>query len=431
MMLVTRVFLYTIFISFLFSCDDRTPKKTKPITDVFLGATIIDGTGNEPIIDGVIVVQSGKILDIGKSDNVEFPESVIKHDLSGKIIMPGIINSHGHVGDVKGITPGQYSKENIIDNLKTYAHYGVTTVVSLGGDRTEAVAIRSVNDTTTYPTYSRLYIAGAVVKSNDPELAKKEVDDNVAMGVDFIKIRVDDNLGKSTKMSEEAYLAIISQAHKNNLQLAAHMFYLEDAKSLVEAGADFLAHSIRDRQADSEIIELLKNNNICYCPTLTRDLSTFVYEEVPDFFDDPFFQDYMEDSILAPLMDPLHQDKIKKSESAQLYKMALEVALKNLKILSDSNVTISFGTDSGVATRFPGYFEHLEMQMMADAGMQPMKIITAATKDAANCLQLKNVGSLSSGNWADFIVLDKNPLDDISNTKSISSVWISGKKIER
>jgi imidazolonepropionase-like amidohydrolase len=123
---------------------------------------------------------------------------------------------------------------------------------------------------------------------------------------------------------------------------------------------------------------------------------------------------------------------MKASASAQAYKAALVVAKRNLKKASNAGVLIAMGTDSGAfPERFEGYFEHLEMEMMAEAGMTPAQILRAATRDAAVAMKLENVGSLAVGAWADFVVLDKNPLTDIKNTRSIASVWIAGNQVKK
>lgn len=424
--LPTGIFLLLLLVS----CKDRADKETATVT-AFVGADIIDGTGSDPIRNGVLLISDGRVLSVGSVSQVEVPEGAGVIDVSGKTIIPGIINAHGHVGDVKGIEPGHYSAENIQDQLELYARYGVTTVVSLGDDRSEAEPFRAAIDTSASPGRARLYIAGTVVSGTTPEDAVAMVDENMRMGVDFMKIRVDDNLGSGTKMSEEVYRAVIDRSHEHGIRLAAHMYYLEDAKALLRSGADFIAHSVRDVAVDSSLIRLLKERNVCYCPTLTRDLSTFVYGEIPDFFEDPFFLREVDTAILQPLKDPQRRLQVRQSRSAQTYKQGLQWALKNLKTLSDSGVVIAFGTDSGVSGRFQGYFEHLEMELMAEAGLSPMEILTSATGSAASCLDLKDVGTLEPGKLADFVVLDKDPVADITNTRGISSVWIGGKSVSR
>ena len=192
-----------------------------------------------------------------------------------------------------------------------------------------------------------------------------------------------------------------------------------------------IAHIVRDKDIDDEFISLMKARNVPYIPTLTRELSTFVYESTPAFFADPFFRREADPALVAQLQEPARQAAMRASPSAQAYKAALVVAKRNLKRAADAGVLIAMGTDSGaLPERFEGYFEHLELEMMAEAGMTPAAILRAATADAARAMFVKDVGTLTPGAWADFIVLDKNPLTDIRNTRSISSVWIAGNTVK-
>ncbi len=395
----------------------------------FTGATIIDGSGGTPIADGVLLLQDGRIVAVGSKAEAAIPEGATVTDVSGKFIVPGIINAHGHVGNAKGIEGGHYSRENVLDNLRIYARYGVTTVVSLGDDRAEAVPLRHVNDSLATHR-ARLFIAGAVITGATPEEAIAVVDSNHNMGVDFMKIRVDDNLGTTTKMSEEVYRAVIGRSHERGYRIATHMYYLEDARKLLEAGSDLIAHSVRDVPVDQAFIDLIKEKGVGYCPTLTREVSTFVYGDTPEFFNDPFFLREYDRETIAPLMDPARQEQVRNHRNAQIYREQLPVAMANLKTLASAGVPIVFGTDSGVPTRFMGYFEHLEMQMMADAGLSPMQIIVSASRNAAHYMQLEGLGTLSPGHWADFLVLDRNPLEDIRNMREIDGVYIGGVKTE-
>jgi len=423
-----RYALLLLLIGVLLSC--KTKEQASITYTVFTGATIIDGNGGDPIENGILLIQDGKIIAVGSKESVTIPENTTMVDVSGKTIMPGLINAHGHVGEVKGIEGGHYSKENINENLALYARYGITTVVSLGGDKEEAESFRAVNDTITIER-ARLFIAGSIITGNTPEEATAVADANHQMGVDFMKIRIDDNLGTAEKMPEEIYKAAITRSHKLGYKLASHMYYLEDARKLAEAGTDILAHSVRDLPVDDAFINLIKEKKIAYCPTLTRELSTFVYGDTADFFTDPFFTKEYDNVTIQPLKDPARQKQIRESKGAITYKKQLPTAMANLKALSDAGVPIVFGTDSGVPTRFIGYFEHLEMNMMVEAGLTPMQIIVSASKNAAQYMGLKNLGTLSPGNYADFIVLDADPLTDIHNTKKINAIYVGGQKMER
>jgi imidazolonepropionase-like amidohydrolase len=419
--------LFPVAVILMAACSG--PKQPEgPSATVLTNATLFDGTGAGPITDAVVIIQNGRIKAVGTVESTAIPDNANVIDCKGKFIIPGLINAHGHVGEVKGIEAGHYSTDNVIDNLAIYARYGITTVVSLGGDKKDAEPVRAVNDTTS-TNHTRLYIAGDVINGNTPAEAAAGADSNHAMGVDWMKIRVDDNLGSSPKMSEEVYKAVITRSHELGYKIATHMYYLDDAKKLLAAGSDMMAHSVRDKPVDEEFIKLMKDRNVCYCPTLTRELSTYVYGDTADFFNDPFFIKEYDSALIQPLKDPKKQEQIRNSKSAKTYKQQLPVAMANLKTLSDQGIPIAFGTDSGVATRFFGYFEHVEMAMMAEAGLTPMQILVSATKTAADCMGLNGVGTLEAGKWADLVVLTSDPLKDIKNTRTIESVWIGGRQV--
>uniref|UniRef100_UPI0035934179 amidohydrolase family protein n=1 Tax=Persicitalea sp. TaxID=3100273 RepID=UPI0035934179 len=251
--------LLPLLILIVLAC--KTQQSTDQSSTAYTGATIIDGRGGEPIKDGVLLIENGRVVAVGTKSEVKIPEKASVKNVTGKFIMPGIINAHGHVGDVQGIEGGHYSAKNIIDNLATYARYGVTTVVSLGGDAAEAVALRDVNDTAATQR-ARLFIAGEVITGETPAEAEAVIEKNAKMGVDFMKIRVDDNLGTSPKMSEEVYRAVIKKSHELGYKIATHMYYLADAKKLLEAGSDLMAHSVRDLTVDEEFVQLIKSKNI-------------------------------------------------------------------------------------------------------------------------------------------------------------------------
>ena len=390
----------------------------------FVGAHIIDGTGADPIENGVLVVRGGRIEAVG---DVEISVGAEQVDVSGRTIFPGLINTHGHVGDTVGLQGGGYSEQNVLDHLALYARYGITTVNSLGGDQAVAAQVRDAEDADL--DRARLLFAGPVVAGATPEEVTAQADEIAAMNPDFIKIRVDDNLGAGTKMSPEVYQTVIDAAHANDIPLASHLFYLEDAKGLLNAGTDFVAHSVRDQPVDQELIDLLIEKDVCYCPTLTREISTFVYEDRPDFFDDPFFLTEADPDVLATLEEPERQERMRNSRSAQAYKEALRVALANLKAVADGGATVAMGTDSGPPARFQGYFEHMELALMSEAGLTPMQILVAATGDAATCLGRDDIGALEPGKWADFVVVTDNPLGNIANTRKIESVWIAGNRV--
>ena len=397
----------------------------------FVGVRVVDGTGVAPIEDATLLVRGSLIEAVGARDAVAIPDGSAVVDLAGRTIIPGLVNTHAHVGPTEGLRsdPELWTEANVLRQLQLYARYGITTVVSLGGEEAPAFAVRD-GQADEEISEARFYVAGPVITAATPDEARTRVDEVAALGPDFIKIRVDDNLGRTEKMTPDVYQAVIDQAHSHGLQVAAHIFYLADAKALVSAGVDFLAHSVRDAPVDAELIEALVARGVCVMPTLTRELSTFVYRERPAFFEDPFFTREVEPAVLTELEEPERQAAMRESETALAYEAALDVAKQNLAVLHDAGVGIAFGTDSGVVTRFQGYFEHLELEMMADAGLSPAEILHAATAGSAACMGLdERVGTLAPGLAADFVVLQDDPLEDIRNTRTIESVWIAGRRI--
>jgi imidazolonepropionase-like amidohydrolase len=401
------------------------PVEMTPGLQAFVGGRIIDGTGAAAIENGVLVVRDGRIEAVGTSDSVTVPADAEQIDVSGRTIMPGMVNAHGHVNNIQGLDQVDYTEAQVERQLGLYARYGVTTVFSLGGDGPESMTVRDRQDSTDL-TQARIYVAGNIVTGPSPEEAREQVAEVAASGADVVKIRIDDNLGSSTKMTQETYQAVIEAAHEHGLKLTAHMYYLEDAKGLLEAGADLLAHSVRDVEVDDELVTLLRDSGVCYCPTLMREVSTFAYESRPDWFDDEFFSKEVDPAVIAALDSEAWRER-SSSPSAQTYKAQLEVAKANLKTLSDAGIPIAMGTDTGPAARFQGYFEHGELALMVEAGLTPMQAIVASTSSAAQCMEVDaDLGSLEAGKWADFLVLGANPLDDIANTKSLETVYVAG-----
>lgn len=404
--------------------------KTSAEVQAFVGANLIDGTGKLASKNAVLVVRHGRVETLGSAAAVRPPAGAQVINLAGKFIIPGLISTHVHVSDVQGLRPPAYTDENTLRQLGVFARYGITTVWSLGGEREPAFKARAAQDTPALER-ARIYLAGEVIVGKTPQEARQLVDKVAATKPDIIKIRVDDNLGTTAKMPPEVYRAVIDEAHRLGLRVAAHIFYLEDAKDLLRAGADFIAHSVRDKELDAEFIALMKARNVPYCPTLTRELSTFVYESVPPFFSDPFFLREADREVVAQLREPGRQAALRQSKSAQGYKAALPIAKRNLKQAVEAGLFVVMGTDAGpFPNRFQGYFEHLEMELMAEAGLTPTQILRAATGDAARAMRVQGVGTLAQGAWADFVVLEQDPLKDIRNTRSIHSVWIAGNQVK-
>jgi imidazolonepropionase-like amidohydrolase len=399
-------------------------------TTAFVGGRVIDGTGR--VIDnGTVIVNGAKVAVVGPA-STPVPAGATRIDLKGKTILPGLVNAHGHVAATTGLRsdPASYTRENLVRQLRTYAMYGVTTVFSLGDDQAAGFELRNENASVT--DRARLFVAGPVITGDTADAAQAMTSKVADMKPDLLKIRVDDNLGSSRKMPEAAWRAVIDAAHARKLPVAVHIYWLADAKATLLAGADMIAHSVRDVPVDDQFINALKSRDVCYSPTFTREISTFIYDATPSWVDDPFFLKGAEKGVADQLKDPKRQEQIRNSgawKAGQQYKASLEVAKRNLKTLVDRGVRIAFGTDTGPPGRFQGFFEHLELEMMVEAGLTPMQALVSATGDAARCHhKAGEIGTLAAGAAADLLILNANPLENIRNMRSIESVWINGKK---
>ncbi|MBI4885649.1 MAG: amidohydrolase family protein [Acidobacteria bacterium] len=409
---------------------DRPAAQGQGGVTALTGVRIIDGTGRAPIEQGTIVIGNGRITAAGASSSVQVPAGATRVDLSGKTVMPGMVNAHAHPQNQTKTMP---MRGDITRRLRMYANYGVTTAVSLGQVSDEETAeVVKLRDEQDRPgpglDRARVYTSGPSIRGlKTVDEVRKTVDRYVdMMKVDRIKTHV------TPQMTPDQYAALIDEGHKRGLRVNAHIFSLAEAKMVFDRGVDVIAHSIRDQDVPASFAADLKRRNIGYIPTLTRDLSVFVYESTPAFLKDPFFLKGMSvyGEQVKLVTDPTFQEKVRNDKNAQSIKQALEQANRNLKILSDAGVTIGMGTDSGTDEgRWPGYFEQVEIEMMAKAGMSPMQVIVAATSGAATVSKLDQVGTIAPGKAADLLVLDANPLQDIRNTRQINSVWIAGRRL--
>jgi imidazolonepropionase-like amidohydrolase len=408
--------------------------------------TLIDGTGRAAVSNAAMIVDSGRITWVGPVAQLKAPASAETIDLTGKFVMPGIIDLHVHLGATIDLTQSadNLTEANVEKNLKTYASYGVTAVLSMGTDKQFVLGMRD-KQRTGRPGETRIYSAGegfvfqggygglAGVNrgvSTTAEVAK-QVDALAAEKADMVKLWMDDHLGEQKKMPYDIAQAITVDGHKHNMPVSAHIFYLADAKKLVEFGVNGLAHSVRDQAIDDALIESMKKHGTWQlAATLSREASMFAYAKTPPFINDPFFARGVSENAILTLKSPEYQKAQAADKHFAHYSEFLETAKKNLKKLVDAGVKYGFGTDAGPPGRFPGYFEHWEMELMVQAGLTPSQVIQAATKNAAEFLKAKDLGTLEKSKWADLVVLDKNPLEDIKNSRTISSVFIAGNRVK-
>ncbi|TMA97164.1 MAG: hypothetical protein E6J74_06090 [Deltaproteobacteria bacterium] len=396
---------------------------------VLTRATVIDGSGTAPQNDVTIVMENGRIRDMGPASKIAVPSGATVLDLTGKFIVPGIINAHGHVAEKRD------------PQLRQYALYGVTTTTNMGFDADDIAQFKAEQKrgnlrgarilTVKYRFMSAPFIPGSEHKT--PEEARAKVDEIVTKGADFIKVWIDSQNGKLVKLNPEFCAAVFDQARKHGKLTMAHVYEYADAKMIVDKGVNILAHNIRDREIDADFVATLKQRNVSVISTLAREEGMFVYGEAPAWIDNAFFQKGLSAERLAILKTKKREEQAKDPETPR-NKRAFEIDKINLKRLSDAGVRIALGTDSGgAADRFfiQGFFEHRQMELMVQAGLTPMQVIQAFSKGSAETLGIdKDFGTLAKGKAADLLVLDKNPLENIANVRTIQAVYLGGKKFE-
>ena len=403
---------------------------------LFEGARLIVGDGSAPIESSAFLVENNSFTRVGRKGQLQAPPGALRVDLTGKTVMPGIVNAHNHLGwaiiKTGEIGKETYSRENLIDHLRRSAYYGIAAVMNFGtdpGDTAFQVRAETIPNAALFRTAGRgmaLPNAGPGAEYWKPVAygvtteaeARKAVDELAARKVDIVKIWVDDRNGTVKKLPPPLYRAIIDEAHKHNLRAAAHIFYLEDAKELLRSGIDGFTHGVRDRDVDDEFIRLLQAHR-----------NVFVTPNLPDRGATPEDFAFMSETVPAKEVNRMRDVQDKRSPEDQKKARAFfDLQSRNLAKVNAAGARIALGTDSGTTV---GWDAHQELTDMAAAGMTPAQVIVAATKTAAEVLKLDRLGTIAAGKSADFIVLDANPLDNIDNTRKIAKVYLRGKELDR
>ena len=424
-------------------------------TTVLKNVTVIDGTGAAPQPNSAIVMTDGKIAWVGPVSALKAPAGATVKDLSGKFVMPGIIDSHVHIGMMHDVTQDEKyeTPENVQADLKQYAAYGVTSVQVLGTDKDFVLQLRD-QQRKSRPSMARIFSAGqgTVIKGgygglvgvtnpiSTPEEGRKLVDEQAAKGVDFIKLWVDDERKTiPVKMPPAVSAAVIDEAHKKHLRAVAHIFYLADAKELVREGINGFGHMVRDQPVDNELLSMMKAKGVwMVSATLSREMAYSL--AIMPWLNDPFFTRGVTPGTLTALKSNTREYAITLGptrfpglpyQKKVFFDMdrTLAQALENYSAMVKAGVNTGMGTDSGPNGRFPGFNAHEEMQLEVLAGRSPMDAIKSATSDNARWLGDNTIGSIAAGKWADLLVLDKNPAADIHNTETINAVYIAGNSV--
>ena len=377
---------------------------------VFEGARLIVGDGSAPIEDAVFVVEGDRITRAGRRADVQIPGGATRVDLSGKTVMPAIVNTHVHLAS---------TRDDRTDQLQHMAYYGAGVVLSLGLDsgdvpfemRDELVPdgarSRTAGRGITAPEPGRTEVPFWLTNEAEARAAVQEL---AAQQVDLVKIWVDERNGQFEKLSPALYGAVIDEAHQHDLRVTAHVFTLEDAKGLLRAGIDAFAHGVRDRDVDDELVAL--------------------WTERPDVILVPNLPNPGVAADLSWLSGTVPADELQEMQEASRDRPAAQEAFgiqaRNLARLNQAGVTIAFGTDGSTP-----WAVHQEMEDMVRSGMTPAEVIAAATGSSAELMQMSDIGTVAVGNSADFIVLDANPLDEITNTRRIAAVYLRGIEVDR
>jgi len=374
----------------------------------FEGVRLIVGDGRV-IENATLIVDGAKITGVSAAAEARVPPGAKRVNLAGKTVMPMIIDTHVH------LSPG---RDALIRDLRLRAYYGVSTVMSLGTDSIDSLAIHGK----TIPGAARFLTAGRGITMPEegrttiphwvtsPEEGRKAVVQLAAQRVDIVKVWVDTRDGKFKKLTPEIYGAVIDEAHKRGLRVTAHIFDLEDAKGLIRAGLDAFAHGVRDKDIDDELVAMFRQHpNLVLTPNLPdRGVKTDL--------------SWLRASLPAAELEKMEANNIDRPEAQKFF----GIQARNLGRLNAAGVRITLGTDGNRP-----WAAHEEAADMVAAGMTPMQVIVAATRNSAEFLRLAEAGTLEAGKSADFIVLDANPLDDITNTRRISTVVLRGETVDR
>jgi imidazolonepropionase-like amidohydrolase len=382
-------------------------------TTALTHATVIDGSGAAPQRDITIVMENGRIREM--APGLAAPPNATVVDLTGKFVVPGIINGHGHVG------PPPRDPQ-----LRQYALYGVTTTTSMYFDQDDVQEFKQRQKagdlkgarimTVMYRFMSEPFKPGSEAKTPDEARAK-----------------VDAQGGRYPKLTPEFTVAVMDQARKHGKIRMAHIVELADARRVVDQGVNILAHNVRDQEIPDDFIATLKARDVSVISTLAREEALFVFGDGPGFTDNPFFQKGLTPERLALLKTKVRADQANDPDRPRWLRM-FDTDKRNLKKLADAGIRFGFGTDSGGAPDryfIQGFFEHRQMELMRDAGLTPMQIIQSFSKNNAEMLGIdREFGTLATGKAADLLVLAKNPLDDITNMRTMEAVYLGGRKFE-
>ena len=413
---------------------------------LYEGARLIFGDERPALENGAFVVTDGRITAMGRKGEVALPAGATRQDLTGKTVMPAIVNIHAHFGYEKYLTAAgeargeNFTAENLLDHLQREAYYGTGSVLDAGsGALPITQRYQADQDAGKYASAAHLSVMGGVVPVNggpdhilikgtralkanyevtlSPE-ARAAIQDLNTKGVKHVKIWLGDRGGTYPAMPHEVYDAVINEAHKVGMKVHSHATNLRDQKDALRAGIDVLVHTVQNAPIDDELAGLLKEKR----PYWTTVFGLGDRSEACD--QNPFTVQVLSARIIADIVSTDCKTAPSAAREAQLE--------QNFMKMIASGARLVLGTDAGVWPRYSfGSADHHELQRYVELGLTPAQAIVAATSRPAEAIGLADVGLLAVGKRADFLVLDANPLDDIKNTRRIASVYLRGAPLNR
>ncbi len=428
------------------ACSAQPTNQTAQTVTVFEGARLIVGDGSPPIEDSAVWVEGDRFVQVGRVGEFQVPADAVRVDLTGKTIMPALVDAHSHIGYMKELTSGpqNYTREHILDHMHRFAYHGVSASQAMGSDfGVMPFQLRDDILAGEYPDAARFLTAGrglsplselspnnmrhAAYVVTTEEGARANVRELASQGVTLVKTWVDTRGGNVEALAPNLYQTIIDEAHNNGMRVAAHATGLEEAKDLLRTGIDVFAHMITE--VDDELIELFRER-----PEASVLLAQVGRRTIYSPYLDPI------EPLLLETVTPAQINRLRdrvagtSPEALERARQSWEHTAQNIMKLHTAGVRIGIGSDGGGqgGDRFIGFTAHTELENMVAAGMTPAEAIVAGTKNGAEILGLENdLGTLAVGKSADFIVLNENPLDEITNSRTIDRVYLRGHEVDR